>query len=396
MALRSQPAGRHNQSVALLLFNRAFAVLAQNSVYSLVKLAGVRNYVVLTWTPADLAACSDLNLPCASVEHLLAQPLLGQEDAAGSHLSWGSHNWLAVVWLKPAVVLHALQRGYAVMLADTDIAYTVKPLWESYLAYIDEADADGAFQYEAPGRWLNSGQFVLLPTAASVAFAEEWAKAAPEMLQKGLTTQMYLAEMEGRTYFACPSLCRCYRAQRTLLQFGLRERVGVFRTYFAGQTHFSQELCTMAHPAWQPHIDPCDYKVAFLHVICTDGAQAKEAAMRAAGFWFLDSEQGCAPHDGAASQVPACLPLHWRLPRSELPHYSCPVPALAWVQRQPPAAVATIRQHGLLSQAAGELLEGENGYGTNATLAAMAAGKPLAESVLAAYHDNNTWPKWCN
>lgn len=32
--------------------------------------------------------------------------------------------------------------------------------------------------------------------------------------------------------------------------------------------------------------------VAFLHTVCTDGAKAKEAAMRAAGFWFLDTEQG--------------------------------------------------------------------------------------------------------
>lgn len=35
--------------------------------------------------------------------------------------------------------------------ADVDIAYTAKPLWESYLAFIEEAGADGAFQYESPG-----------------------------------------------------------------------------------------------------------------------------------------------------------------------------------------------------------------------------------------------------
>lgn len=94
--------------------------------------------------------------------------------------------------------------------------------------------------------------------------------------------------------------------------------------------------------------------------------------------------------------MPACLPLRWRLPRVELPHLSCPQPGLAWVQHQPPAAVATIRRHGLLSQAAGELLEGDNGYGTNATQLAIDAGEPLAEQALAAYWDNNTWPKWCN
>lgn len=37
--------------------------------------------------------------------------------------------------------------------ADVDIAYTAKPLWESYMAFIEEGSADGAFQYESPGGW---------------------------------------------------------------------------------------------------------------------------------------------------------------------------------------------------------------------------------------------------
>lgn len=45
------------------------------TVYSLVRFGGVRNYVMLTWTAADLAACADLNLPCADVAALLAEPL---------------------------------------------------------------------------------------------------------------------------------------------------------------------------------------------------------------------------------------------------------------------------------------------------------------------------------
>lgn len=107
-------------------------------------------------------------------------------------------------------------------------------------------------------------------------------------------------------------------------------------------------------------------------------------------------EAGCTPREGTASGVPACLPLHWSDPDAELPHFSCPGPRLAWVQRQPPEAVAIIQRHGLLSRAAEELLEGDNEYGTNATQLAIDAGKPLAEQALAAYIDNNTWPKWCN
>ena len=45
------------------------------AVYSLVKHGGVRNYMLLTWTAQDLEACTDLNLPCADVTHMLAEPL---------------------------------------------------------------------------------------------------------------------------------------------------------------------------------------------------------------------------------------------------------------------------------------------------------------------------------
>ena len=39
--------------------------------------------------------------------------------------------------------------------ADTDVAYTVKPVWDSYLAFIEQAQADGAWQQEGPGeRWI--------------------------------------------------------------------------------------------------------------------------------------------------------------------------------------------------------------------------------------------------
>ena len=39
-----------------------------------------------------------------------------------------------------------------VSLPDVDIAYTVKPVWDTYLAFMDQAGADGAFQHEDP-RW---------------------------------------------------------------------------------------------------------------------------------------------------------------------------------------------------------------------------------------------------
>ncbi len=45
----------------------------------------------------------------------------------------------------------SLQRGFHPLLpgcADSDVAYTIKPAWASYIAFIDEVQADGAFQAE--------------------------------------------------------------------------------------------------------------------------------------------------------------------------------------------------------------------------------------------------------
>ena len=86
-----------------------------------------------------------------------------------------------MAWLKPTVVLRVLRKGYAVMVAggrwagtcvlaqllayvlplhgiwrtllcpaDTDIAYAVKPLWRSYLTYMNQTGADGAWLEEKP------------------------------------------------------------------------------------------------------------------------------------------------------------------------------------------------------------------------------------------------------
>ena len=152
-----EAAGSHARSPPRRLANTAI----DPAVYSLIKFGNVSNHVVLTWTADDLAACADLNLPCADVSHLLAEPLVAMAGAgegagggrwccqaarlvslqaatmgkggpstalaspacwpwaahAGTAAGWGKHDWLAIVWLKPAVVLHVLRQGYVVMLA---------------------------------------------------------------------------------------------------------------------------------------------------------------------------------------------------------------------------------------------------------------------------------------
>ncbi len=59
------------------------------AVYSLVKYAGVRNYIVATWEASDLAACADLNLPCADVAAYLPAPMDHAENAG----AYGTHDY---------------------------------------------------------------------------------------------------------------------------------------------------------------------------------------------------------------------------------------------------------------------------------------------------------------
>ncbi|PRW56763.1 hypothetical protein C2E21_4548 [Chlorella sorokiniana] len=314
MALRSTPAGRYPRAVTILLFSKAYAIMAQNSIYSLVKHAGVRNYLAVSWSQADFEACLDLNLPCADVSDLLLEPLA----ASGAPTQ---HDFVTMTWIKPAVVLRALRLGYAIMAVDTDISYAVKPLWESYLALIEQNDADGAWQHEAP---INSGHFVLLPTNASLAFAEAWAAAGPASIPLKVAEQKALPALEGSHFVACRSLCLCYRCKYELFAQGRRDRVAVFATYFPSHFSYSPVGCTVGSQAWVPHVDPCDWTVLYMHPICAWGAAAKEGILREAGFWFMDSERGCVAEPGAASSVPACRPLHWRQPDAEAAHYSCP------------------------------------------------------------------------
>jgi hypothetical protein len=146
--------------VTVLLFSRQVAKLAQNAgerflviylrfwydplfhkpccyplqaVYSLVKFGGIRNYLVATWSDEDLQACLDLNLPCADVFNLLAQPLENAKEFTSrdylvrllvtrlalslphvlSPKAW--YGYQVVKWMRPRVTYELVSRGFAVL-----------------------------------------------------------------------------------------------------------------------------------------------------------------------------------------------------------------------------------------------------------------------------------------
>ena len=76
----------------------------------MVKLGGVRNYVVGTWNASDLEACAAMNLPCADLSPWLPDAM-DNEPGAGD---FGTHDYLVnerpCVWQLP---LDGLCRGKA-------------------------------------------------------------------------------------------------------------------------------------------------------------------------------------------------------------------------------------------------------------------------------------------
>ena len=143
------------------------------------------------------------------------------------------------------------------MHADSDIAYAIKPAWASYLAFIDQVQADGAFQAEygmsaclpnkhqgallrggmqathaalhselhlslsqasaACGysacicscRAVNGGNYVMLPTPGSIAMFEGWSAAAHDGIREGQHDQQFLDRIWERIFRRCLSRDSC-------------------------------------------------------------------------------------------------------------------------------------------------------------------------------------------
>ena len=81
-----------------------------------VRFGGVENYLVAAWTAEDLEECRDLNLPCADASAHLPRPLRRGPAGvlAGAAGEFTEGNYLAQVWLKPAVVAALLEAGFTV------------------------------------------------------------------------------------------------------------------------------------------------------------------------------------------------------------------------------------------------------------------------------------------
>ncbi|KAL4452067.1 hypothetical protein ABPG75_007729 [Micractinium tetrahymenae] len=312
--LRARPFGSQ-RVVTLLQFNRRFAELAQNCVYSLVKFSGVRSYVVATWTPQDLAACAELNLPCADVASLLPRPLA---NASGNSAT-----------------------------DDTDVAWGRKVFSaeESFLALVERSQADGAFVAENP---VNTGVFFVLPTAPVLKVFSLMANRASEAMEGRLLEQAEFKKLADWEYVVCGSSAGCNNKRSELRS--KRWGLALFRTFPPSSFLETSDICALEHgvrwgEGFHPRIDPCDSTALFVHTICVTGLASKRQALRGARWWYMDADEASGACPAGPAGLPLCQPLRWRLPEAEAAQYACT--ARPWLGlSRPLAAVEPTRPAG--------------------------------------------------
>ena len=358
----------------------------------MVKFGEIDNYIVVTWTEDDMEICLDLNLPCADASAYLPgepSPLERKEednstaskpptndttdrdgDLPTNNTSGTSTKhtpavpefetkaYNRIMWMKPAVVKVLLELGYVVHSTDIDLAYAAKPVWESYLSYLelgmDGIVADAAFQTEGKPNSdiaspINSGNFVALPTQATLALFSTWVGQSTEQVDRGGNQKGLLKLFKEGKFELCVEEADCLegiqaRDQIQNTRIENNSNAAVISDDISKKPNLLEELDLEAielpplqlilpnitsynssfpaiirvyHPPWwsinqnycvlsgegplQVEIDPCWPSLMYLHPICTpkggDRVELKIDVLREAGFWFLEDDDGCPMND---------------------------------------------------------------------------------------------------
>ncbi|KAL4856627.1 hypothetical protein ACK3TF_003057 [Chlorella vulgaris] len=322
--LRSMPMGNLTRTVVVMLYSRSVSIVAQNTIYSMVKFGGVRNYIVATWDPDDLQACADLNLPCADVTSFLPTRL---EEAANPT----AHDQLVIKWMRTLLTANLVKQNYAVICSDADVVWTMKPVWESFLGFAAFVDADGAM----PEPGLHGGAFMVLPTPSAIAFMSNWSASALDAINEGIDNYDHL-QHDFIRYDAImkrcvnPGHCGHLRYEHAKINM----TAAVFYAYPIGHRMVSDNYCLIDIPGIL--LDFCDWAILHVHPPCTP-LHSKDTVFKRQGVWFMDDTAGCSARNtsSVASHTIICQPLEWRLQETEEMFYTCPEYGTALIHQRP-------------------------------------------------------------
>jgi hypothetical protein len=340
-AARSKPKGSYSRAITCVFFSKGMVRMLQNAIYSMVKFGGVDNYIVVTWSNADLEACLDLNLPCADASaYLTALPTdttpttennnttkrtTSEDSSSSSNITpqketpqptqlvpeFETKAYNRIMWLKPAVVGYLLNQDYAVHSSDIDLSYAAKPVWDSYLMYLNlEPGAqavDAAFQIEGDGRYgspINSGNFVALPSQAMKHLFAAWLALSQEKVEQGGNQKGLQTLFNEEQFILCQTALECsiaIKKRELLVRLDLLNSTvplpAIIRTFTPPWWSTTQDNCAISGETKLPVMDPCHAELFFLHPVCTpkgsDRVGLKTRVLDKAGFWFIDSKHGC-------------------------------------------------------------------------------------------------------
>jgi Nucleotide-diphospho-sugar transferase len=227
--------------------------------------------------------------------------------------------------MKPITVQAILKKGYAVHASDIDISYLPKDLWKSYMKYIAEVDAIAAFQRDTKHPYIvNTGNYVILPTAAGRKFMATWVATADAAIDAGNHEQHALGELyhQTRQFEYCNKPAECREAVATHAH---RKHFPIIRRTHNPWGNVYGENCVTKELGRIYPAHPCSYPHLYFHVLClSGGATAKTEALKKAGLWFMDDfgEDACPP-DAENPHTVRCKPLAWRLPTTEESFQEC-------------------------------------------------------------------------
>lgn len=163
-----------------------------------------------------------------------------------------------ICWLRPAIIKYLLKKGFAVLNTDSDVVFTVKPFWQSYLAYLEAGSADAAFQAEYSS--VNGGNYVVLPTPAAIKLFEAWSAKALKSIKAGQHDQQGLDQLMEHSLRRCTwSSKSCRRLRREMDEAKESGKLALIRAFQPGFYMYSDDVCTLSRPEEAPLFDTCDW-----------------------------------------------------------------------------------------------------------------------------------------
>lgn len=300
-----------NKFVSVLLFNKAVIRWSLNCIYSMIKIGGVKSYIVAATDEESLKLCMIFRLPCYNASYLLAEyTSTSDTKLSTTTMLIGSKPYLQIVWAKVRLMQEILQLGFNVHFSDVDVVY-LRSIYPSYRNIINKHRVDAIFMKEtkletrstlakaqrskgkdpspssSPSEvqfkegWertlnlFNTGIYVMRSTNHSLKLVEQWLAANTWQSHD----QHVLNSMAFTHYVICsgPGLCQAAR------QAGLP-------TIYRHPSQFGLNgVCPTVK--FDP---PCDPIRLFVHVICKEGwgegEEEKGRVLTRFKLWLVDPE----------------------------------------------------------------------------------------------------------